>query len=240
MLFKNRKVSNLLEKWGPLREIAWDDETIKWIAEREQLDVYMTHISKTVSLGSNSRSLGLTQTDAGLSFSRASDAELFNNRSEWAIHGVMTYPKFIPANITFTMDDEQFGWFFYDRRDDMSFSGRKINLPFLQLSLSDRDEQKAQLLYKALRDAIISGEKFASVRFWKKKNEGLMTQKDKEHGYSCQSRYLILGMVTWIELHAFKLPKWSVPTDQRDFSLDALPKSRFDLDRQLGRPDFRD
>ena len=123
MLFKNRKVSNLLEKWGPLREIDWDDETIKWIAEREQLDVYMTHISKTVSLGSNSRSLGLTQTDAGLSFSRASDAELFNNRSEWAIHGVMTYPKFIKANITFTMDDEQFGWFFYDCSDDMSFVG---------------------------------------------------------------------------------------------------------------------
>jgi hypothetical protein len=59
-----------------------------------------------------------------------------------------------------------------------------------------------------------------------------MTQIDKEHGYSYQSRYPILGMVTWPELHAERLPKWAMPTDW-DFSINALPMYSSDLDKQL-------
>ena len=51
MLFKKRKASSLFEKRGPVSEIAWDDKTIKRIAESESLNVRVTNISKTVSLG---------------------------------------------------------------------------------------------------------------------------------------------------------------------------------------------
>lgn len=218
MFFKKRKIGNLpgrLIELAPLSEIAWDDKTLNWIAESNRLDVRVTHISKTVSLGQ-------TRVD-----------EEFRNTSEWEIHGVMTHPKFIPVNITFTTDEKQFGGFSYNQTGDRDFNGRKISLPILELWLLDRDEQKAKLLYTALHDAIISGRKYIGVRFWKKKGDGLMTQTDNEYGYSYESRYVILGMVVWPELQADRLPKWAVPMDQNDFSLDALPESRFDLDGQL-------
>jgi hypothetical protein len=67
----------------------------------------------------------------------------------------------------------------------------------------------------------------------KEKGIGLMTQLDKEHGFSYESRYPILGLVIWPTLRAASLPKWAVPTDQIDFSLDALPRYRSDLRGQL-------
>ena len=94
----------------------------------------------------------------------------------------MTGSKFIPVHITFATDEKQFGGWFYNATGDLG--ERKVNLPFLKLWLSDRDGQKAELLYTTLRDAIMSGRKVADVRFWKKKGEGLMTQLDREHGYS--------------------------------------------------------
>jgi hypothetical protein len=60
-----------------------------------------------------------------------------------------------------------------------------------------------------------------------------MTQIDKERGWSYESHYTILGLVTWQELHAQKLPKWALPVGYRDFSLDNLPMSPSDLDGQL-------
>jgi hypothetical protein len=198
-----------------VRETAWDDETVKWIAQRDQFDVRVTHILKTVSLGMRAGAY------------RAED------RSEWSVHGVMTFPKFIPVDITFTSDEEQFGGFFYNRADNVDFNARKINLPSLGVWLSDPAGQKAELLYAALRDAIMRDCKHVAVRFWKNKGEGLMTQMDKEHGYSYESRYAISGMVTWSELHAKSLPKWAMPTDYRDFSLNSLPQHPSDLDGQL-------
>ena len=98
---------------------------------------------------------------------------------------------------------------------------------------ADRDDQKAELLYRVLRDAIVRGSKHAGIRFFKNKGEGLMTQIDKERGWSYESHYTILGLVTWQELHAQKLPKWALPVGYRDFSLDNLPMSPSDLDGQL-------
>jgi hypothetical protein len=212
MFFKRSKVN--LNR-GPIREIAWDDKTVEWIAQTTQLNVQITHILKTVSLGQY-------------------EAEgRYKNESEWAVHGVMTFPKFIPVHIKFTGNEEQFGGFGYNRMDDNDFNGRKINLPLLEVWLSDQPGQKAELLYAALRDAIMRNSKYCGVRFFKNKDEGLMTEVDKEHGFSYQSRYKILGMVTWLELHANRLPKWAFPTDYRDFSLNTLPELAFDLDKRL-------
>jgi hypothetical protein len=200
-----------LSDWGSLREIAWDTKTVEWIVQIDRLNVHITHMLKTVSLGQM----------------RANDE--YRNSSEWSVHGVITSPKFIPVDITFTDDEEQFGGFFYDRRDDQDFDGRTINLPCLGVWLSDGAGQKAELLYAGLRDALTRGSKHLGVRFWKNTGEGLMTQIDKEHGYSYQSRYTILGMVTWPELHAQRLPRWAIPTDYKDFSLHGLPKNPSDL-----------
>jgi hypothetical protein len=217
MFFKKKKI-NHLTKWGPLSETAWDDETVKRIAQSEHLNVKITHITKTISLG-----------DRGNNMLPPED------RTDWEVHGVMTYPKFIPVTITFTKDEKQFGGFFYNRSDNNTFNEQKIILPRLEVWLSDDGEQRAVLLSTALRDAILSGRKYAGVRFFKKKDEGLMTQIDKEYGWSYESRYMILGLVTWQELHAGSLPKWTLPTDYNDFSLDDLPESSSDLDRQLVR-----
>jgi hypothetical protein len=211
-----RKKRNLT-KWGPVSEIAWDDETVKWIAQSEHLNVKITHITKTISLGS----------DAG----RLPPKE---GSTDWEVHGVMTYPKFIPVTITFAHDENQFGGFFYNRSLKNNFTNeQKIDLPLLEVWLSDKDEQRARLLIGALRDAILSGRKYAGVRFFKKKGEGIMTSIDKEHGWSSDSRYMILGLVAWQELHADRLPKWTLPLDCFDFSLDDLPEHRSDLDNRL-------
>jgi hypothetical protein len=45
-------------------------------------------------------------------------------------------------------------------------------------------EKHLQLFYSTWRDAIMCGRQCADVRFWKEKGKGLMTQLDKQHGYS--------------------------------------------------------
>jgi hypothetical protein len=68
MFFKRRNIQTP-------KEIAWDDKTVEWIAQSDQLDVHVTHILKTISLG------------------RMEDT-LDEDRLEWSVHGVMTFPKF--------------------------------------------------------------------------------------------------------------------------------------------------
>jgi hypothetical protein len=216
-MFFRKKRTKTLTKGSPLNEIAWDEETVKWIAQSDHLEVKITHINKTISLGGRNddrfRSEGSTQCE---------------------VHGLITFPKFIPVKIGFVKDEKQFGGFYYDRSHKHDFSDeRKINLPVLEVWLSDNDEQKAQLLIGALRDAILSGRKYAGVRLFKKEGEGLMTPTDEERGYSYQSRYSVFGLVTWQELHASRLPKWTLPTDYQDFSLADLPEWRSDLDSKL-------
>lgn len=216
MFSRTKRIKNLT-KGSPLSDIAWDDETVKWIAQSDHLEVKITHINRTISLGG-----------------RSDDRFRFGDRAECEVHGVMTFPKFIPVKIVFANDEKEFGGFAYDRSDKHNFTDeQKIDLPHLSVWLSDKDEQKARLLIGALRDAILSGRKYAGVRLFKKEGEGLLTPTDKEHGYSYQSRYSVLGFVTWQELHAGRLPKWTLPTDYRNFSLADLPEWRSDLDSKL-------
>src|SRR5262249_19993352 len=89
MFFKRQQTQ--FSNWGSLREIAWDDKTVEWIAQSDRLDMRVTHIQKIVSVGQ--------------SIYGGKDS------SECSVHGVMTFPKFIPVSITFA-DDERFGAFF--------------------------------------------------------------------------------------------------------------------------------
>src|SRR5262245_4107636 len=112
MFFK--KPNAQLSDWGTLRALAWDDRPVEWIVQSGQLDVRITHMLKTVSLGEMPGVI-TPQRD----------------RWEWSVHGVMTYPKFIPVEITFEGDEKQFGGFHYNRQDNEDFNSRKINLPRL-------------------------------------------------------------------------------------------------------------
>jgi lipoate-protein ligase A len=51
MFFKRLRKIRITTKSGPLEDIAWDDETLEWIAKSEQLNVRLTNISRTTSLG---------------------------------------------------------------------------------------------------------------------------------------------------------------------------------------------
>jgi hypothetical protein len=103
------------------------------------------------------------------------------------------------VDISFEDDKEQFGGFVYNAWGNQE---DKIKLPLLSAWLSDGAGQKAELLYAALRDAMMSGSKYLGVRLWKKQGDGVMTQSDKEQGYS--RHYPIFGMVTWPGLQAEK------------------------------------
>jgi hypothetical protein len=46
-----------------------------------------------------------------------------------------------------------------------------------------------------------------------------MTAKDRERGYSYESRYPLLGLYPWAELEAIDLPNWAVPTWNEQFSV---------------------
>ena len=81
MFFKKLKKIKSITKWGPISEIAWDDETLEWIAKSEQLNVRLTNISRTASLGRRPRSLN----------------DQDETRSEWEVHGLLTYPKIYPG-----------------------------------------------------------------------------------------------------------------------------------------------
>jgi hypothetical protein len=74
MFFKRQRKIHNITKSGPFKEIAWDDETLEWIAKNEQLNVRLTNISRTTSLGKRPHS--------------------FNDRDEitstWEVHGLMT------------------------------------------------------------------------------------------------------------------------------------------------------
>ena len=161
MFFRKQKANKLLKKYGPLSKIAWDDETVNWIADSKRLDVNITHISKTVSLGK-----------MRVDDDRSKD----QSESAWKIHGVMRFSKLVHVNITFVgHDNVEFGEVFRDNSRDYDY----CSLPILELWLSDQGEQKAQLIYSALRDAIISGQKYTGVRFWKKRGR----RADDKVGY---------------------------------------------------------
>jgi hypothetical protein len=212
MLFRKKSVKERLTKnWGSLREVAWDDETVERIAESEVLKVNVTHIQRTTGSGVNRR-------------------RIFEQRTDWQVHGVMAYPKFVQVRITFTTDAGEFGGFNYNLEETLD--DPSITLPLLEVWLSDENEQKALILNDALRDAILSGRKSAHVRFFKNRGEGLMTQVDKEKGYP-SDRYAILGMITSQELHAGSLPRWGLPTDHRYFSIYHLPQDSLGIEHKL-------
>jgi hypothetical protein len=70
---------------------------------------------------------------------------------------------------------------------------------------------------------LLSGHKYTRLTIFKKKEDGLFTQKDRQHGYSYESRYPVVGLAICSRYESAKLPKWAVPSHDERFSLDNAP-----------------
>lgn len=52
-----------------------------------------------------------------------------------------------------------------------------------------------------------------------------MSSLDREHGYSCESRYEITAIMTFCELRAPMLPNWALPYADEAYSARDAPSS---------------
>lgn len=144
----------------------------------------------------------------------------------------MTFPRLVLVAISLdTSDEDQFGVWFYQSYSEGD-RAYKRDMPFIEIWVSDKDGRKAEAMVDSHRAALISGKKRSLVRFWKNPDEGAFTAKDREHGYSYESRFPILGMYTWEEYEAARLPDWAVPFGHERFSTEGTA-DWFNLARQL-------
>ena len=136
----------------------------------------------------------------------------------YEINEVITYPKYISVTIALNNDNsDEFGVWSYSLHS-VSSGSDKVNVPLLEFVMGDSVGAIAQALYEGQRAALAAGRQYSAVRFLKREGDGAMTAKDRERGYSYESRYPLLGMYTWAELEAPDLPNWALPIWNERFS----------------------
>jgi hypothetical protein len=104
-----------------------------------------------------------------------------------------------------TQSRKTFGTWFYNICNDSS-APTGTGIAFLELYVADDNGEIREALYEALKTALLSRRRYTLARFWKRAGDGAMTAKDREHGYSYESRYPLLGMHCWSEVEAMTLP----------------------------------
>jgi hypothetical protein len=208
MLFGRRKEAG--DRLHRLFSVPWDEKTVAWFVETTRLDVKITSITKTTMFGSGAR-----------------------DTLEYEVLGIMTWPKFIAVGIAFEDSNESrtdlFGGFCYNRSDNHDVAGRNVNLPLLDVWLSNWNNETSKAIVEGHRDALLLGRRHSSVRLFKNKGDGVMTDKDREHGWSYESRYSVIGVVTWNVLQSERLPRWALPPGETGFSLEGLPENPRDI-----------
>jgi hypothetical protein len=194
-------------------ERAWDDETMALFAKSDRFNVLITNVNRR-------RGFGTTRPDEGS----------MHRPDGYEVSGVILYPKLILVSVEFegSRDNETLGTWFYHLYNHSDSPAKKVDIPFLDMSLMDKDETIRRALFEGHHAALLSGRRYSFVRFWKRPGDGVMTQKDREHGYSYESRYPLIGMYTWAQLEAPSLPAWAVPYENERFSLKNVPE-RYDL-----------
>jgi hypothetical protein len=100
----------------------------------------------------------------------------------------------------------------------------KGGMPFIDIYVTDIDGKIAATLFEATEAALLSGRPYAFARFFKRKRDGVMTEKDREYGYSYESSYPLIGLSIWANLQSVKLPAWALPYADEGFSIEKLPK----------------
>jgi hypothetical protein len=205
MMFKKKRGE---EPQKPEIFVPWDDKTQDRIAALDQFNVQITSVVRLDGFG-RTANYGAAKLPS------------------FEISGFLTNPRFLYVQITFeTGTSEDFGgWFYhlYDKGDRTH--GR--DLPFLEVWINDTDGSVPAALIQSHKAALLSGKRSSSCRLWKRKGDGLFTPKDREHGYSYESRYPILGLYTWSEYQSGRLPQWALPYGDEAFSLNELPENVF-------------
>jgi len=186
----------------------WDDNTLKRVSKVEQFNVDITSITRTVRFG-------------GPIIGRQSNK--LKRDDEYEIYGFMKYPKFIPVKIYFFPDfcaDEHIGVWFYHLYGSLPPDRA---MPFLELHIHDTDSEIRSLFFQAHHAALLSGKRRSSVRFFKRKGDGVMTEKERQDQWSSESRYPLLSAVSWVELESERLPRWAYPFSDERFSAKGMP-----------------
>jgi hypothetical protein len=205
-MFRRKKAAGAVGT-GREDKTAWDAKTQAFFAERDHFDVYITSVTKRTGFG------------------RSPTHRLDNG---YEISGLMTYPKYLLAELKFD-DDKEFGsWFYHTYLDHNG----KHRLPFLEIWLSDGDYAIREAIASAHAAALTSGHKRSMVRLWKRKGDGIFTEREAKQGWSCESRYPLTGLFVWEQFESSILPVWAVPFSHEQFSTEGMPEW-YDLQRKL-------
>jgi hypothetical protein len=199
----------------PAPAVAWDAKTVASIVQADRFDVKITSAEKRRGFGSTDRGGAMREPDG------------------YEICGLLTYPKFISVSLNFDSRpaNDNFGLWFYHLMTGIKPS-RDPDLPILEIFVADPESRIREALYEALRDSLIAGNRYATARCWKNKDEGTFSAKDQEHGWSYESRFPLLGMYVFTQLESPQLPPWAVSTSSDRFSTKNMPEW-YDLELHL-------
>ena len=139
--------------------------------------------------------------------------------------GIMRSNKLVLVELGFASIEGSIGKFNYDVLGPLN-DGTKV--PLFQITLDESDEIIKKKLLDSHQAALLSGEPFSGFCIFKRKGEGSMTDLDKEHGYSYESRYDVTGYVTWRILLSKHLPNWALPYDHQNFDHQGFDPSWLD------------
>jgi hypothetical protein len=93
----------------------------------------------------------------------------------------------------------------------------------LQFTFFDQDRSLRTALKHAHTASLASGVATTSLSIFKEQGVGDFSPKDREHGYSYQSRFPFCGVSVRERLQSRNLKKWAVPLFDEDFSKEDAP-----------------
>jgi hypothetical protein len=201
-MFFKKKTDPGVHRKAP--EVAWDEKSLAHFTKATRIDMKITSITKRSGFG------GMRE------------GEFMRDPIGYEVSGIITFPKLILVTVNFERSSETFGTWFYNIYNDAS-APTGTGIAFLELYVGDDNGEIREALYEALKTALLSGRRYTPARFWKRAGDGAMTAKDREHGYSYESRFPLLGMTCWSEVETTTLPNWAVPYATDRFSLEKLP-----------------
>jgi hypothetical protein len=97
------------------------------------------------------------------------------------------------------------------------------HIGLLHFTFLDQDRTIRAALKLAHTASLASGVVTTSLVILKEEGVGDFSAKDREHGYSYQSRFSFCGMQVKERHQSSNLNKWAVPRFDEDFSLDGAP-----------------
>jgi hypothetical protein len=188
-----------------VQETGWDDETMASYAKSNQFNVQITSVTKRYGFGA------------------AHEGDYMREPNGYEIFGLIPYPRYIPVIVSLQQRDDQFGGWMYHMLDDPGGT-HKTGMPMLDVWLSDPELKIGEAIFESHRAALTSGCRASRLRLWKRPGDGVMTARDRDEGYSSESRYPLLGLYSWGDLESVKLPAWAVPVANERFAFERKPR----------------